>query len=181
MSEMLVQLKDFPDYMVSSEGAIVSLKSGTFQRLRTAPNGHGYAVVNLCIDGVKHLRRVHRLVAETFLGTNSLWVNHKNGIKTDNRIDNLEFVTPSENSKHAWKTGLITGSEAQAASLRAVNRRNKGEVKHNAKLTNADAKEILAAEGVVHPNVLAARFKVTPPVIYNIWSRRAWKCIDAKV
>jgi len=67
----------------------------------------GYKVVGL----KGKMFRVHRLVGFAFLRRKkgSTQINHKNGIKNDNRVENLEFVTPTENYNHAYDTGLNKG------------------------------------------------------------------------
>lgn len=79
---------------------------GRILRARPAPNG--YLRVIPYVNGVSHPSSVHRLVAEAFLGPrpSEIQVNHRNGIKTDNRLENLEYVTQSENHRHAFRTGL---------------------------------------------------------------------------
>lgn len=71
-------------------------------------DGLDYPSVGLCKNGKVKLIRVHRLVAETFIKNNdiNLIVNHINGIKTDNVVSNLEWVTQSDNLYHAYKIGL---------------------------------------------------------------------------
>ena len=68
---------------------------------------NGYLKVNLIKNGTQKTVLIHRIVAIVFIeGDNSLTVNHKNGIKTDNKVENLEWATLSENHKHAFKLGL---------------------------------------------------------------------------
>ncbi len=68
----------------------------------------GYLLVNLHDKSVSKPYGIHRLIAQAFIPNpeNKREVNHKNGIKTDNGIENLEWVTSSENQKHAFKIGL---------------------------------------------------------------------------
>lgn len=69
----------------------------------------GYLRIITIKHGKRSCKRVHRLVCEAFLGAcpKGYHVNHKDGVKTNNRLSNLEYVTPLENIRHAWRTGLV--------------------------------------------------------------------------
>lgn len=88
------------DYLISNMGNIKSLFSGN--NLKPFLNTKGYPSVSLN----KKTKAVHRLVAETFIPiiSDKNQVNHINGIKTDNRVDNLEWVTNRENLIHYFKS-----------------------------------------------------------------------------
>src|SRR4051812_18548090 len=81
-------------------------QKGSFKRLGL--NDRGYNTAKLYKDGQQKGYVVHRLVAVTYLPNpeNKLEVNHKNGIKTDNRLVNLEWATSKENHEHGFATGL---------------------------------------------------------------------------
>lgn len=104
--ENWILIKDFPKYEVSNEGRVRNIVTG--QILKGHDNGHGYETVTLYKDGRAYTKKIHRLVAEAFLESSHdhLEVNHIDGNKTNNRIENLEWCSGSENIQHAYDTGL---------------------------------------------------------------------------
>lgn len=115
--------KDIPCYegiyQISTSGQIKSsdrpVWHGTFMYTRKGTirkpfNTSGYDAVRLSKDGKKTFFTVHRLVALTFIPNpdNLPEVNHKDGNKLNNHVDNLEWCTPSQNTQHAVDTGLIS-------------------------------------------------------------------------
>lgn len=101
-------IKNFDKYEVSNFGEIRSFhKSKTPRLLKLQKTNFGYLQVALCSD-IQKRELVHAIVAESFIGKRQkgFQINHKNGIKTDNRVENLEYVSPKENMKHASENKL---------------------------------------------------------------------------
>lgn len=118
-------------YQVSTLGQVRSLtrvvshRNGSCPKygrlLKQSPNTKGYLLVGPTVNRVQRTRPVHRLVAETFIPRpeGASEVNHKNGVKTDNRVENLEWVSADANMKHAVANGLraLGGGAAHWAKL----------------------------------------------------------------
>jgi hypothetical protein len=86
-------------YQVSNLGRVKSFKRCKEKILKPYKDTAGYLMVDLN-KNKRITLSVHRLIATTFLGISDLQVNHINGIKTDNKLENLEFVCARENSSH---------------------------------------------------------------------------------
>jgi hypothetical protein len=111
-------IKDFECYQVSTDGQVRSVsRLGADGRVLKGklmkPCYARYERVILRKEGKSYGKLVHRLVAETFIPNplNKPEVNHKNGNRKDNRVDNLEWSTRIENSHHAIETGLLQFNE----------------------------------------------------------------------
>lgn len=95
-------------YQVSNKGNVKSLiKLAGVEILKPGIDRGGYKIVTLCKDKSRKTKTVHRLEMEAFLGKSNLQVNHKDGIKTNNDLTNLEYVTAKQNIRHAIKNGLV--------------------------------------------------------------------------
>lgn len=120
----MVLIPGFEEYAVSREGDVfrVSYPDKGNQGKYTLPHKltpkvdrYGYNTVKLSVKRKVYYRTIHRLVAETFIANpgNLPHVNHKDGNKLNNNVDNLEWVTPRENTLHAHSTGLHRGNRTR--------------------------------------------------------------------
>lgn len=117
LHDFLPEIKDM--YTINSDGEVFSDKTG---KMKTRNKGDtDYQIINFMkIDGKKKTYRLHRLVLMAFDprdDMDSLEVNHKDGNKKNNKLENLEWCTSSENQIHAYKTGLQKPRRGSASNL----------------------------------------------------------------
>lgn len=159
------QVPGWPEYEVSAAGGVRAAgdRNGSVLGQSISPWTHGtsgYQMVALYRNGGKVCNaRVHRLVAQAFLGPLPAGheVNHRNCVRSDNRVANLEYVTRSENLRHASEHGSLKAKKLGESKVREIRQR--------------------AATGESR-QALAEAFGVTPHTIYCVIQRRTYKHVS---
>ena len=112
---------------IRSAGILVHFQGKLYPKkpkiLKTVNNGNGYLYVTISVNNKRKNYYLHRLVASAFVENphTKKWVNHKNGIKSDNCVNNLEWCTPSENQRHAVRTGLKKSGGDTFNAIKVIN------------------------------------------------------------
>lgn len=159
-------------YEVSDQGRVRSISDANpntyVGRLRIISAARdGRRRITLCRNTKQHTYLLHRLVADAFLGPRPVGkeVNHIDGDPTNNRIENLEYVTRAENMLHAYRTGI-------RKPVPSYGEKNGG----GGKLTSEKVAEIrrLYATGKFRQKDLGAMFGVSQPMIGNITRGQSW-------
>ena len=145
------------DYDITTDGKIYNKKWGKY--VKPQPNGTGYLRVH--IAGKMYF--VHRLVASKYIPNpdNLPQVNHKDGNKHNNSVDNLEWVSNKDNSLHALHNGWMRIEENH--QFAKLTRENVSFIKHHPEMTRND---------------LAKMFNISPRTITDIRSGRTWKTVE---
>lgn len=163
----MFKVNNYSRYFCDSFGNIFSenyKNSGKVKQLKPAVSTDGYLKTVLLRDDGKYVTvAVHRWCAEAYFGTKAAGdeVNHKNGIKTDNRIENLEYCSRSKNIQHAFDTGLAKGL--------------KGSNNSQSKLTEEDViaiREVAKTGRYYGRKELAKKYGVSESCIKDIVTRR---------
>lgn len=154
------EIPGYPGYFVSEDGQIISKKTGRVLKPRRLPAG--YHRVSLCVDGKPKDSYIHRLVAQSFIPNpeSKPCVNHINGNKADNRVENLEWCTYGENQQHAIDTGLLSC---------------RGEAHSNSKLTEDAVREIRQNAQGLSQAALGKLYGVSAAMVNRVRARKAWK------
>lgn len=189
-TEIWKDVPGFPGYKASNHGRLMTFNwknTGRVAIMKPAVSG-GYCKTMCVKDGKNTPVKIHRLVAMTFIpnSENKPEVNHKDGDKTNNRIENLEWCTRRENFDHAVANGLQPG-------LFRVGYRNmwnelcesgerdrlKGSRIGTSKLTEQQVKEIRAKHKprIYTRQMLADEYGVKETCIKDVLCRRSWKHI----
>lgn len=162
-------------YEISDDGQVV--RTSTHGRkpkpIRRPVNAHkkpnGYSAVDIQRDQIRERSYVHRLLWAAFKGEipSGLEINHRDGNRQNNRLDNLELVTRSENMIHSF--------EELSPSLNRV----KGTAHHKAKLTPDDVKDIFRLHaGGTSQRELGRMFGVSKTAIQYVLDGRNWKHVS---
>lgn len=166
------------EYEVSSIGRVRSCESVKIRSngrphtrrskiLKPAIDANGYERVALSFEGKLITKKVHRLVAQTFIENPSgkITVNHIDCDKRNNNVWNLEWATHSENIRHAENNGLIDRLKGEEQILSVLKEESVLDIRRR------------YSEGGISMSALAKCYRVSKKLILNIIHKRAWKHI----
>ena len=159
--ETLLIVVDYPynyRYSVSHQGKVKNRRTGKF--IKSKKDKDGYLTVKLRWKGASRTFKVHRLVLAAFKKPSELQVNHKNGCKQDNHLNNLEYVTSLQNVRHSIATGL---------------KFVKGEDNPKARLTEIEVRRIKSLFHKLNCIEIAKLYEVGNSTIYNIKYENTWR------
>ena len=150
----------YPTYSIDRGGNIFSSKLGGHKKPQLDKDG--YSVVTLTSGKRRRTFKIHRLLAISFIPNpqDKPLVNHKNGIKSDNRLENLEWCTHKENVQHAYDEGLQEGI--------------RGERNTNSKLTEQDVLFIRYWHNKHKLADIAEAFNVSKSLVCKVVYRKCW-------
>lgn len=170
--------EEFPKYEVGDNGSIWSLNyNNTQQRheIKQHIDKYGYKYVVLVVDGKRYKRLVHRMVAISFIENpeNKPQVNHVDGNKINNIVENLEWNTARENVIHSYASNLKRTTEKQklVASIRYSGTNNP-----KCKLTKEIVSEIRKLRGEGNTlDELSVRYNISKSQVSSICTFKTWK------
>jgi hypothetical protein len=152
--------KDIGNYIVYSDGRVWSKHLKRFKKCGINKSGYYFTVLNRrATDRIN--TTIHRLIAQTFIPNpnNLSAVHHRNNSKLDNRVENLEWISPVDNSKKAKEDGLYP----------------KGENSSCVKLTEEQAKKIKYEHKDLTIRKIGKLYKVHHSQVISIRSGKSWK------
>jgi hypothetical protein len=160
----MTKIKGYDNYFIDDNMNVISTKKNNPKTLKFFKRDNGYLQVMLCSKGKIRTHKVHRLIAETFIPNpdNKPQINHINGIKDDNRIDNLEWVSSSENIQHAYDIGLRIPRKGVDINTSRLIENEVLEIRH------------LLKEGL-SMNKISKIYKVSPCAIFDFKHNITWK------
>ena len=152
-------------YQVSNLGSIRSIIKKPFLAMVLAKDKTGYLSVQFSVKGKKYRHRVHRLVALSFIDNvyGSPVINHKDGDKRNNRVNNLEWTTYRDNAVHAMRIGL--SPKGEKSSLSKLKEKDVIDIRRMWKLKQKTQGE------------MAEIFSIDQTTISLVVNRKTWKHI----
>lgn len=160
-------IESYPNYSVDSEGRIFNNETG--KEKAQYVNRDGYKVVDMYKNNKPTRKTVHRFVALAFIPNpeNKPCVNHLDGNKENNKVENLEWATYSENTIHAFETGLLV--------------REKGEKVHNAIFSDEEIHQVCRMMQAGYRNIdIQSKLNVPKYLLKNIRNNGAWSHISCQ-